>query len=1138
MSDFVGKTPVDGTDKDYLKNLYNANVLPSARHWPLGTYRIYEQVAPDGFETNQQVVRVKLYQEENGDEEARIIHKIEDRNGNQVAGGIHGVDGDFYNYTLDRSGDEYDDVFFTLDDNFITAYYQLTKSMSDDSVITDLADIFDFELYSDDGTLIATGKSQADGTVLWTYQLDDLKSAVDRHDLKGTTATKLELAVYHADGVKIEYEVRETVPAYPYGGTSTISYTQAVPEGWELSDDGTYYVKTFTLDDANTIDAPYEDTIVNDLESGSFNLVKSIPDGDEFDRTKVAFKLYYGTTLIANGSADANGNITWTKVHTANYTGLTESVNSVSGLPFGDYRVVESWDKTFIEGLNGEQVALIENNLSGWTPSNNANIYEFYYDFTIDSKTPVDITNGEVVNEEEAQYFNLTKTTTVAGDASTVKFDLVYDPEGSKIILATGTATTTEQPGEFGVTWNYTGVHKTVDGLDTIKLPAGDYAIREYVPTTYYQNGKDNVPYTYMTPACSVGDADLAMTSGTYNNKEVFTSAMFTIENNETVTATSTMSNTRIEGELSVIKVERSDDTSTDKTFNFEIYYRGNGAKAENLGEFLNEYLLDTVTITTQNGEGTATLNKIPEGWYEIREVDNDGWEVTWGGNGSVSTGVKAKLFRVNSEDKTIDTPVVNDGVEENGTPIDGLLVYNDIAPEIGTTLVDSRTRAHIAATDVEAKLIDTVAYKRVLPGSYKIYGVLMDKATGEPLIGTDGNEVRGSAELIISAADHLDRFGNPMPVNGTKDVEFTLDTTTIKGLKAVAFEELYEVDVHGEVIGAPVAEHEDLNDVDQTVDIGDGKTELIDEATETHTTALAESVTLVDYVEFNHLIPGRTYTITGTLMDEATGQPLLDAEGNPITSSQPFTATEDDENIVDFVLEDGSVSGLVKVTFTIDTTILVGKTNKIVAFETCYDDESGVAVFIHADLEDKPQTVDVPTAITKAFYSDGSKSVPRTSSVKLIDTISYTGLTPGRTYKIVTTLMLKSTNAPLDIEPFVTTFTPESADGVTEVVMTFDATGLTDDDQVVVFEKVYDLKENVVIDDETGEETTETEEILVAEHEDINDQDQTVGFMPKTGDNFNLVGYIVAAVASVAALAGLTILVIKRKKNTGSENG
>ena len=81
------------------------------------------------------------------------------------------------------------------------------------------------------------------------------------------------------------------------------------------------------------------------------------------------------------------------------------------------------------------------------------------------------------------------------------------------------------------------------------------------------------------------------------------------------------------------------------------------------------------------------------------------------------------------------------------------------------------------------------------------------------------------------------------------------------------------------------------------TVDLGPVTDNIID----LHTTAtdkedgdkqLAtnEQVTIIDRVEYTNLNEGREYTVTGVLMDYETAEPLLDRDGNQITSTVTFT--------------------------------------------------------------------------------------------------------------------------------------------------------------------------------------------------------------------------------------------------------
>ena len=113
----------------------------------------------------------------------------------------------------------------------------------------------------------------------------------------------------------------------------------------------------------------------------------------------------------------------------------------------------------------------------------------------------------------------------------------------------------------------------------------------------------------------------------------------------------------------------------------------------------------------------------------------------------------------------------------------------------------------------------------------------------------------------------------------------------------------------------------------------------------------------------------------------------------------------------------------------------------------------------------------------TKATV-EGEKEVDPLDKVTLTDTVSYTGLVPGKEYKVTGVLMDKETGEKLlvDSEEITaeTVFVPETKNGSVDVTFIFDATGLHGK-EVVVFEDLY--RENV----------------LLATHADINDEGQTV---------------------------------------------
>lgn len=119
-----------------------------------------------------------------------------------------------------------------------------------------------------------------------------------------------------------------------------------------------------------------------------------------------------------------------------------------------------------------------------------------------------------------------------------------------------------------------------------------------------------------------------------------------------------------------------------------------------------------------------------------------------------------------------------------------------------------------------------------------------------------------------------------------------------------------------------------------------------------------------------------------------------------------------------------------------------------------------------------------VPIEIGTKATVDGEKEVDPLDKVTLTDTVSYTGLVPGKEYRATGVLMDKETGEKLLVDgkeiTAETVFVPETKNGSVDVTFIFDATGLHGK-EIVVFEDLY--RENV----------------LLATHADINDEGQTI---------------------------------------------
>ena len=363
--------------------------------------------------------------------------------------------------------------------------------------------------------------------------------------------------------------------------------------------------------------------------------------------------------------------------------------------------------------------------------------------------------------------------------------------------------------------------------------------------------------------------------------------------------------------------------------------------------------------------------------------------------------------------------------------------------PKIGTTA--TANGEHTVKPVDEITIVDTVKYSGLIPGKeYTVKGVLMDKATGKPLMVND-KEITAEATFRASKAE------------GTIDIPFTFDASALAGKTVVVFETLYRDKLE-------VCTHADIEDKDQTV--------TFSEKPEIKTTATVNSekkaepvgeVTITDTVSYTGLTPGKTYKLSGVLMDKGTGGKLL-VNGKEVTTEKEFTP----EN----------ASGTEEITFTFDASALAGKA--VVVFETLSHDGKEVAV--HADINDEGQTVefttpDKPDIKTEATVN-GEKEVDPLEEVTIIDTVSYSGLLPGKPYRISGILMDKSNGEKLLVDGKEVTaeveFTPENATGSVEIPFTFNASTLAGK-SIVVFETLYQ------------------EDVEVFVHADINDKSQTI---------------------------------------------
>ncbi len=418
------------------------------------------------------------------------------------------------------------------------------------------------------------------------------------------------------------------------------------------------------------------------------------------------------------------------------------------------------------------------------------------------------------------------------------------------------------------------------------------------------------------------------------------------------------------------------------------------------------------------------------------------------------------------------------------------IAVHEDIDDEdqtvyiskIHTTAVGEDTQDHIEKAMEDAVIVDIVSYEGLEVGrEYTVTGKLMDKETGEPIL-VNGEEVTACETFIAETEE------------GSIDITFTFDSSALEGKSLVAFETLYTEEKE-------VAVHADITDEGQTVHIPEIHTTATDKVTGDHDGVVAKETTILDEVFYTNLIPGKEYTVIGKLIVKETGEPLT-VDGKEVTAEKTFVAEEVDGSII---LE-----------FTFDSSALAGK--KIVAFEDVIYE--GISIGTHEDLTDEDQTISYPEIHTTAVNgTDGSKTMVLGTNVTLVDTVTYKGLTAGKTYVVKGTIMDKANGEPIGVTA-ETTFTAEASDGSVEVTFTFDTTKLQGK-TLVVFETMYDTQGNPIVD-----------------HSDLNDEDQTVSVPVQpvippvvTGDDSSPMPYVLSLLAALVAAVSVATVLVRRKR-------
>lgn len=252
----------------------------------------------------------------------------------------------------------------------------------------------------------------------------------------------------------------------------------------------------------------------------------------------------------------------------------------------------------------------------------------------------------------------------------------------------------------------------------------------------------------------------------------------------------------------------------------------------------------------------------------------------------------------------------------------------------------------------------------------------------------------------------------------------------------------------------AHAGDHRVASDAVQQIYIPRIRTSVADSESKDRNSMADREVILYDTVHYENLIPGKTYTIEGILMDKDTGK-ALEVDGHQITAETTFTAS--------------SRNGDVTVTFKFNGVNMTGK--RVVVFENLY--YSGMELATHADINDEAQTQYFPKIGTTARNAETGLSSTLAESINIKDTVQFTDLLVGHEYVLSGYLVDKATGEIIPNSSRSLTFKPTQTNGTVDMLFDMDLTAYAGR-KIVVYEA---LKLNNAI---------------VAEHKDINDTNQT----------------------------------------------
>lgn len=896
-----------------------------------------------------------------------------------------------------------------------------------------------------------------------------------------------------ADSIKSKYKKLGVA----VGTGSNAAYFTNLPYGWYclVEDAATAQERGFSVADPVYLEATSSNKTLNfkmsDIRSG-LKLKK------QFDKTPMNKLCNYSLDGAEYKAYITSGNgVESTSDYICTFTTDKDGNGYVS-----DYNKNKYYALANTDAQNGRAYKLVGLPINSWvyikeTKSSagcdlDSNAY--YLHFTADNMeqtvTSTEPLKNDPINiqiqKEDSTSGSASGAASLAGAEFTVKYYDV-DVSGSINKDAVYQKIKTMQPTK---TW----VYKT-DENGAVKMAEEAYLIKERSSELYYnKSGKPIFPYGAITieetkaPAGYTRTGAFVTTDGT--EKSNADGLIFVVINRDYTTAKFIGTNSLIKKEVNLrgdIKFKKV-ALDTDKPLS-GIAFR---ITSKTTGE-------SHVVVTDENGMIDTSAIKHSEN-TNAADKDNKTISGTWfygndDGEKKIDDSLGALPYDVYeieelatdvNKDYRLITPITVDLTKE-ADYTDGYQLYdlgtvtNVPEPWIGTRALGVKTQDNIIPANEKVDVDDISDYHFLEAGkTYTMKGVIKDPETGKAYKQPDGTYSLGHKVFTTDSDD-------TGYVSAEVRTPLVLDTTGLDGKNVVVAEYLFEgsddtdltinedgtVDETGvyQTHTGRLVKHDDLTSKSQTLSVPKIWTTALGIDTGTHYLLASGIMKFFDKVHYENVKPGLTYPLTADVMNEETGEPLLDVDGNKVTATAEFTPTE--------------ANGIAYVYFTCDASKVDFRDKATVIYEELSYNKITLAV--HKDLSDKNQQLFFP-AVTSTLLNTktGEHKALYSKDMDFTDTLNLSKIPTDEELTVKEVLVNTRTKKPLKADgkeiTSVKKQTFDNSKASIKVPFAFDGTktDLMAEDgtlaDIVAFVYVYDSKGN-----------------LIASEEDLTNKDQTI---------------------------------------------